>query len=77
MLVKLLFTSYLSIFSPNAVKYGPEKTPYLDTFHTVVATYKLQMRDKVMDLGRHPVFFKISSNVVVIFFAKLKEVLYS
>ena len=22
----------------NAVKYGPEKTPYLDTFHTVVAT---------------------------------------
>ena len=28
-------TSYLSIFSPNARKYGPEKTPYLDTFHTV------------------------------------------
>ena len=28
-------TEYLSIFSPNAGKYGPEKTPYLDTFHTV------------------------------------------
>ena len=25
-------TSYLSIFSPNAGKYGPEKIPYLDTF---------------------------------------------
>ena len=28
-------TSYLCIFSPNAGKYGPEKTPYLDTFHAV------------------------------------------
>ena len=26
---------YLSVFSPNAGKYGPEKTPYLDTFHAV------------------------------------------
>ena len=24
-----------SVFSPNARKYGPEKTPYLDNFHTV------------------------------------------
>ena len=23
------------VFSPNTGKYGPEKTPYLDTFHTV------------------------------------------
>ena len=28
-------TSYLSVFSPNAGKYGPEKTPYLDIFHAV------------------------------------------
>ena len=28
-------TEYLSIFSPNAEKYGPEKTPYLDTFHAL------------------------------------------
>ena len=28
-------TSYLSVFSPNAGKYGLEKTPYLDNFHTV------------------------------------------
>ena len=29
--------SYLSVFSPNVGKYGPEKTPYLDTFHAVDA----------------------------------------
>ena len=28
-------TKYLSLFSPNARKYGPEKTPYLNTFHAV------------------------------------------
>ena len=26
---------YLSVFIPNAGKHGPEKTPYLDTFHAV------------------------------------------
>ena len=29
-------TSHLSVFSPNAGKYGQEKTPYLDTFHAVL-----------------------------------------
>ena len=29
-------TSYLSVFSPNAGKDGPEKAPYLDTFHAVI-----------------------------------------
>ena len=24
----------VSVFSPNTGKYGPGKTPYLDTFHT-------------------------------------------
>ena len=28
-------TSYLSVFRPNAGKYGPEKTLYLKTFHIV------------------------------------------
>ena len=28
-------TSYLSVLSRNAGKYGPEKTPYLDTYHAV------------------------------------------
>ena len=26
---------YLSVFNPNAGKYGPVKTPYLDAFHAV------------------------------------------
>ena len=28
-------TKYLYLFSPNSGKYGPEKTPYLETFHAV------------------------------------------
>ena len=27
------------VFSPNLGKYGPEKTPYLDTFHAVCPQY--------------------------------------
>ena len=30
-----LNTERYSVFSPNAGKYGPEKTPYLDTFQGV------------------------------------------
>ena len=29
-------TLSLTAFSPNAGKYGPEKTPYLDIFHTAI-----------------------------------------
>ena len=29
-------TPYLSVFSPNEGKYGPEKTPYSDTFQAVL-----------------------------------------
>ena len=29
----------ISVFSPNAGKYGPEKTKYSDTFHAVVSIY--------------------------------------
>ena len=32
-------TEYLYVLSPNAGKYGPEKTPYLDTFHAVLKLY--------------------------------------
>ena len=28
-------TEYLTVFSPNAGKYQPGKTPYLETFHLV------------------------------------------
>ena len=37
-MVRKLYNSlmtYLSVFSPNVEKYGPEKTPYFDTFHAV------------------------------------------
>ena len=27
--------TYFPVFSPNTGKYGPEITPYLDTFHAV------------------------------------------
>ena len=27
---------FWSVFSPNAGKYGPGKTPYLDTFHAAI-----------------------------------------
>ena len=33
--VNIRENSYLSVFSSNAGKYGPEMTPYLDTCHAV------------------------------------------
>ena len=32
---EVFFGPYFPVFSPNTGKYGPEKTPYLDTFHAV------------------------------------------
>ena len=32
--------AYLSVFSPNTGKYGPEKNLYLDTFHAVTSPYQ-------------------------------------
>ena len=34
-----LNTKYLSVFSPNAGKYGPEITLFLDTFHALQNRY--------------------------------------
>ena len=31
---------YFFVFSPNTGKYGPENTPYLDTFHAVYRSEK-------------------------------------
>ena len=31
-----LNTERYEVFTPNAEKYGPETTPYLDTFHVVI-----------------------------------------
>ena len=32
---------FWSVFSPNTGKYRPEKAPYLDTFHSVLALLKM------------------------------------
>ena len=39
-------------FSPNAGKYGPEKTPYLDTFHAVMNC--MSNRDNAHDVDIFP-----------------------
>ena len=36
----------ISVFSPTAVKHGPENTPYLDTFHAVLLFHLLWKYDK-------------------------------
>ena len=38
-----------SVFSPNTGKYGPEETPYLDTFHAVITTFN-QKRFEIITL---------------------------
>ena len=35
----IFYISDFSVFSPNAGKYGPEKSPFLDTFHTMLLPY--------------------------------------
>ena len=37
-------TPYLSVYIANIEKYGPEITPFLDTFHTAFTKKKLQHR---------------------------------
>ena len=34
---------------PNTEKYGPEKTPYLDSFHVVQQTKTDQNNNKIFD----------------------------
>ena len=41
---EILRTAYLSVFSLNAGKCGPEKTSYLGTFHAVQMTANMIMR---------------------------------
>ena len=48
-------TEYISAFNPNTGKYGPEKTPYLNTFHVVsivsVCAYDLSNRSMFFHWG--------------------------
>ena len=43
-----LNTERYSVFSPNAGKYGPEITPYLDTFHAVYMLMRLRWATSVV-----------------------------
>ena len=46
---RVLSGLYFPIFSPNTGKYGPEKTPYLNTFHTVTTIYsKVNIANKLI-----------------------------
>ena len=40
-------TSYLSVFSPDAGKYGSKITPYLDTFHAVYFDSTITLSQKL------------------------------
>ena len=42
----LRFTTLISVFSSNMGKYGPEKAPYLDTFHTVPMIAKVDWKHR-------------------------------
>ena len=42
--VKIWTLKYFPLFSLNAGKYGPEKTPYLDTFHEVHKSHQRKPR---------------------------------
>ena len=46
---------YLSVFSPNTGKYGPEITPYLDTFHAVYVLLRKNkyVQTKATKLRKH------------------------
>ena len=37
------FTPYVSVFSTNTGKYGPEITPYFDTFHALSVLGKIRI----------------------------------
>ena len=44
---------YFLVFSPNAGKYEPEKTPHLDTFHAVVFYQKAVLNNFVKLMLKH------------------------
>ena len=73
---------YLSVFSPNAGKYGPEITPDLDTFHAVHILYlyiiycinNIRSTILLQYLVRIPYSFFASSRIknIVILFTQLR-----
>ena len=59
--------SEISVFNPNAGKYGPEKSPYLDSFHAVGIVEKIFMErsfDKgTIDSSKPHLQIKIEDNL--------------
>ena len=54
---------YLSVFNLNAGKYGPEITPYLDTFYAVIVKHSRFISEAVAQrCSVKKVFLKISQN---------------
>ena len=44
-----LYSDWISVFSPNTGKYGPEITPYLHTFHAVTWVNEHAMNESYCD----------------------------
>ena len=57
-------TPYLSVFSPDAGKYGPEITPYLDTFQAVDTSYFSFTRFRMMEI----IFLSMFKSITVLKF---------
>ena len=59
--------SEISVFNPNAGKYGPEKSPYLDSFHAMGIVEKIFMErsfDKgTIDSSKPHLQIKIEDNL--------------
>ena len=65
---------YFPVFSPNTGKYGPEITPYLDTFHSVpVALYELCKKTRKRSSNNINLYINVEiiSVVVKLFFFKV------
>ena len=55
----VIFGPYFPVFGLDAGKYGPEKTPYLDTFHAVDKQAERAQRN-----GRTLIGYRISSHTI-------------
>ena len=58
-------TKYFYVFSPNAGKYGPEKTPYLDTFHAVFCRCGALQAEKEKHLNYMKITLKLHFNHIL------------
>ena len=47
---KVISGPYLPVFSPNIGRYGPEITPYLDTFHLVHIAAYIQSTEIILEV---------------------------